>query len=73
MKVKLVFHDWIDKDQKSVYSTEKGVELTTGPFHHGTVFYADIDLVLEDQMDLYEAIKQGYTPVFYVVREKKDE
>ena len=73
MRVKLVFHDWIDKDQKSVYSTEEGIWLTAGPYHHGTVFHADIKLEDGgDILELREAMKQGYTPVFYVVEEKDE-
>ena len=70
MRVKLVFHDWIDKDQKSVYSTEEGIELTMGSFHHGTVFEGQLYLKPGDDQELKEAVEAGYTPVFYVVIEK---
>ena len=65
MKVKLVFDDW-RRGSKSVYSTEEGVELSIGDFHSGTTFNAEIELNVEQEEDLKEALESGATPVFYV-------
>jgi len=66
MKVRLVFHDWIDKNQNPVYDTEEGIELTMGSFHHGTVFEGDLELDEDRAQDLKKAMEKGYIPVFYV-------
>ena len=65
MKIKLVFEDWRDRNHKSVYSTEKGVDLSTGDFHSGTTFNATIEV--DDPEELKESLRQGYIPVFYVI------
>jgi len=66
MKIKLVFNDW-QKDCKSIYQTEKGTDLSSGSFHSGTTFDAEIGLDKEDTAELQKAIENGFTPVFYVV------
>ena len=65
MQVKLVFTDWC-KDGKSIYDTEEGINLSTGQFHSGTTFDADIDL-LGFENDLKSAMENGYEPVFYAI------
>ena len=63
MKVLLVFEDW-KKDFKSVYNTAEGVDLSLGPFHHGTTFEAEIQLGKGDEEELKSAIENGFTPVW---------
>lgn len=65
MKIKLVFDDW-RKRLKSIYSTKEGIELSMGDFHSGTTFNAEIELNIEQEEDLKEALESGATPVFYV-------
>ncbi len=65
LKVKLVFDDW-RKRGKSVYQSEKGVELSKDSFHSGTTFDGEISLNGEDAEKLYEAINKGFQPVFWV-------
>lgn len=63
MKIKLVFQDWQDKNGNSVYHTC----LSDGQFHSGTTFDGDIDLDVEDELELRNAIRKENNPVFYVV------
>ena len=67
MKVSLVFYDWIEEETgESVYCTERGVELSLGDFHSGTMFTAEIEL--EDYQGEFEAAAEnGIVPVFYAV------
>lgn len=66
IKVKLVFDDW-QKKGKSVYNTEKGMQLSEGLFHSGTTFEGSMELPsLLDAQELEKAIKEGYQPVFWV-------
>jgi len=70
MKIRLVFDDW-KKDYKSVYNTEKGVDLSMGPFHSGTTFEAEIDLHESEEKELKKAMEEGFVPHFYVIPNKK--
>ena len=65
MEIKLVFEDWRDRSHKSIYSTEKGVDLSMGDFHSGTTFNATIEV--DDPEELKKHLRQGYIPVFYVI------
>ena len=68
MKVKLVFHDWLDPmTGKSIYQTEAGVELSTGNLHSGTTFDAHVQFSVDDMAFIDEGLKIGAVPVFYVV------
>ena len=67
MKIKLVFDDWQVRG-KSVYATVKGSELSTGDFHAGTTFEGRIELDVDQQAELEQALKAGYQPVFWVTR-----
>lgn len=67
MKVKLVFSNWM-MCGKSIYQTEEGVLLTTGDFHSGATFEADIDVLDEEnEEELKAALQSGYEPVFYAL------
>lgn len=66
MKIKLVFDDWRDRSHKSVYGTEKGVNLSMGDFHSGTTFNATIEV--DDPEELKESLRQGFIPVFYIIK-----
>jgi hypothetical protein len=67
MKVKLIFDDWRGSlTGESIYMTEKGYALTSGVFHSGTTFDAEIYLDSEDAEELAESLKDGYVPVFVV-------
>lgn len=66
MKIKLVFEDW-QKDGESVYSSEDGIELSLGSFHSGTTFEGNINLEKNEAIELVNAMRKGYTPVFYLI------
>ena len=67
MKIELVFDDWrVRKSWRSIYSTERGVELSSGDLHSGSTFRAEIELDAENEADLREAIANGAVPVFWV-------
>jgi len=68
VKTSLVFLDWLDRDLKSVYNTEKGVELSKTDFHSGSTFSCNIELDAEQEEFLLESIMAGYRPVFCVMR-----
>lgn len=68
MKVKLVFHDWIDPVTGSIYQTQKGIELSMGDFHSGTTFDGEIIVDPFQEEELKRAIKAGNNPVFYLIR-----
>jgi len=67
MAVRLVFSYWLDKDNRSVYSTEEGVRLSMGQFHSGTTFDGTVRLDPDDRMELEEALASGYTPAFLLM------
>ena len=67
MQISLVFDDWRGKNRKSIYHTEKRVELSMGNFHSGTVFIADLQLDEDSARELEAALSGGYIPVFYAV------
>jgi hypothetical protein len=66
MILNFVFDDWRNDKGESVYSTEKGVELSLGSFHSGTVFVGDIYLQHDNEQDLRQALAEGYHPVFTI-------
>ena len=63
MQIKLIFNTW----------EENYPELSEGNFHAGTTFDGVIYLNAEDVVDLTEALKQGYTPVFSVMLADEEE
>ena len=63
MKIKLIFSDW-EKNSKSIYATDKGIDLTMGDFHSGSTFDAEVNLNEEQEQELKQAIQDGYDPVF---------
>jgi hypothetical protein len=65
MKIKLVFDDW-QKEGKSIYSTEKGVELSMCNFHAGTTFDGEINLNKEQEEELKAALRKNYQPIFWM-------
>jgi len=67
MRIKLVFLDWHELG-KSIYMTEKGVDLSTGVFHSGSTFNGEIELDESDAAEFQEAIRQGYQPCFWVTQ-----
>ena len=67
MKVKLVFTDWLDRDGKSVYSTDEGIELSSGNFHSGTTFPGMVELDGENTEHIVSAARGGYRPVFMMI------
>ena len=69
MKIKLVFSDWRDKNHKTIYNTEKGIDLSMGAFHNGTTFDADIELDEDSASELKQALDEGFNPVFYVIED----
>ena len=71
MRVGLVFDDWRDKNHRSIYSTEQGVELAMGDFHSGTMFLADIQLDEDSARALESALSAGYVPVFYAAKNSR--
>lgn len=68
--VKLSFLDWFEKG-KSIYSTEKGVDLSMGVFHSGSTFDGMIELDIEGADELKEAMAQGYQPCWWMSRQKE--
>lgn len=65
--IKLVFDDW-KKNGKSIYSTQKGVDLSAGDFHSGTTFKGEIHLNPEQEKEFKKALKQGYQPAFWITK-----
>ena len=72
LQIKMSFEDWMPHNSgKSIYSTEKGVELSMGDFHSGTVFEATIELDVDSEKELKEAIKQGFNPIFRIYEKSR--
>lgn len=69
MLIKVAHKYWVDKDGKSLEGTEKGVELSMGDFHAGTVFNGELYLDSDNEMDLKQALRDGYHPVFEIAEE----
>jgi hypothetical protein len=59
VKVKLAFDDWQDKQCKSVYSTEVGIELSMGNFHSGSTWDGEIEIDETDLRDIKKSISKG--------------
>lgn len=66
MEIKLVFEDW-HQNNKSIYNTPEGIELSLGDFHSGTTFDGEIRLNKENKLELKNAIKKGYIPIFRII------
>lgn len=67
--VVLVFDDW-QRDGRSVYATEAGVELSSGDLHSGTVIWKGvIRLPRETVNTIDDARRQGISPIFRLVVE----
>jgi|GEM_PF-6470607 len=65
MKIPLVFDHWC-KDCLSINNTREGFELSSGIFHSGTTFDAEIELDAEEEAELQAALDADYVPVFWV-------
>ena len=66
-RIHLIFDDWKDiPNNKSVYSTELGVNLSMGQLHSGTIFEGLIQLEEDQVADIEEGMKHNIKPVFYV-------
>lgn len=63
----LIFDDWREMG-KSIYQTEKGVELSMGDFHSGTTFAGKIALDDEDAKEWMKALRAGFQPAFWVMQ-----
>ena len=63
MKIKLIFDDWRNKKQKSVYP-----KLSMGDFHSGSTFNGEIDLSPEQEAEFRENLEADYRPVFWVMK-----
>ena len=59
-----VFYDWVDDSGESIYSTEKGVELSSGSLHSGTTFNGELYLDTDTENEVKQALLDGYSPVF---------
>lgn len=66
VQIDLVFDDWRDSENRSIYGTEAGMELSLGNFHPGTTFNGSIKLNDDEADELRAALKAGFTPVFYL-------
>ena len=64
MKIKLVFYDWHEKGRPCY--PQDAHKLSTGTFHPGSNFDANIHLDAWQEKELRDAIKKGYQPVFWV-------
>lgn len=70
--VKASFWD-IQRDGKSIYRTEEGVDLTMGSMHSGSTFDVAMLLNLDDIADLKAMFEAGADPIFVlspIVKEK---
>ena len=67
MKVKLIFHEWLDKNSYiPVPGGETRLELQGGQIHSGTVIEAELLLGAAAEAELMRALRQGYAPAYYV-------
>lgn len=66
MLLHFVFSNWLNDKEESVYDTVKGVELSAGSFHSGTVFMGDLYLSHDNEQDLRGALAEGYHPLFTI-------
>ena len=66
MKLSLVFTDWVNENEESVYGTDIGLELREGSLHSGTVITGDLYLSEPNKRTLRQALSEGYHPVFTV-------
>ena len=71
MKIELIFEDW-QRDCRSIYNTQEGMILSNGTFHSGSTFNGTIELHIEDEEELRNAIDNGFDPIFRIsLRETK--
>lgn len=64
MKCALVFDDWRNEKDRTVYCTPELILLTMGEFHVGTTFSAEIKLSEDSAAELQRAIRLGFRPIF---------
>ena len=67
INIKFVFDDWRSKG-KSIYNTDKGIKLSNGSFHSGTVFEGKISIPIDEVDEFIKNVKLDYTPVFYIFK-----
>ena len=68
MKIKLWFQDWKNQQtNESIYYTSKGVDLSMGALHSGSVFEGEIILDEYDEALLEKALKENISPVFELI------
>ena len=65
--VRLVFLDWRNHRNGSLYGTPEYIDLSQGDFHSGSMFPATIMLDADDVCELQQAMADGYMPAFYAV------
>ncbi|MFH1226820.1 MAG: hypothetical protein V1701_02815 [Planctomycetota bacterium] len=74
MKINMSFEDWKPHNSGfTIYPTKEGVRLSSGDFHSGTVFEAEIKLDAENETFLRESLKQGYNPIFRIYKESQND
>jgi len=70
MKVKLVFDTVRDNNNKDAYNdSEYFDKYGCTSFHSGTCFPAEMKLYPGDDEILQKMLDEGYTPVFYVIKD----
>jgi hypothetical protein len=57
----------LEKDNVSIYQTEEGLDLASGPFSAGSIYTGTMELDMNEYEELKAAIKKGCDPIFKVV------
>ena len=77
MKIRLVFEDWQQWDAEkkrtaSVYGTQRGLELSRGDLHSGSIFDGTIEVDADDAELLIAALQENIRPVFSAIYPKAE-
>lgn len=68
MKVQIIFDDWQNDRGDSVLETEtdQSFGLSSGDFHPGSTFNGSIELNMENEIHIRQALADGFMPVFWM-------
>jgi hypothetical protein len=68
MKVNVIFEDWKDAG-KSIYGTQKGMELSLGSLHGGSTWHGEINFDPDTEREIKERGK--YRVIFEICPEEE--
>jgi hypothetical protein len=66
MKVKVIFEDW-KQEGRSIYDTNKGINLSMGSLHSGSTWEGEINFDPDTEKEMIN--KGGFRAIFEIVED----